>query len=209
MLKACFHIWPMATDHHVQEQSKTVKGYQKSRGVFGKDKLVCPWPPLPPVLPIWVWWQMSIPSWYKPRSEWKGLLLPHVGLRRKVIGRRVTQWGPGYICRFAGWPSQLEPVGGPSGPGGGSSHRLEGWRYLGPRWRLPPRESPRAQGQHKHLRAPPGYSLSMCPPTWGHLTRDFSDKRFLYRTSLVISMSPKQEEVEVIGELLKMLLHKH
>ena len=70
------------------------------------------------------------------------------------------------------------PVGtGGGGPGGGSSHRqLEGrGGATQPGWWLPPRESPRAQGQPQSTTRLV-WSLSMCPPTWGHLTRGFSER---------------------------------
>ena len=101
------------------------------------------------------------------------------------------------------------PVGTGGGPGGGSSHRqLEGRGGAAqPGWRLPPRESPRAQGQHKHTRAPPGCSLSMCPPTRGHLARDFSD-RVPSKNKLFgdFQCHLRKDKPQVIGEFNTILL---
>ena len=67
------------------------------------------------------------------------------------------------------------PVGTGGGPGGGSSHRqLEGGvalPNLGGGY--PPGKVP---GPKANTGAPPGWSLSMCPPTWGHFTRGFSER---------------------------------
>ena len=113
----------------------------------------CPWPPsTPPCYPS-LGLQMSrlLLCWYKLSMEG---LLPHVGWR-KVRGRRVAGRGPAYICRFAGWPSQLEPVV----VGLGVVRATASWRggvalpNLGGGY--PPGKVP---GPKANPRAPPGWS---------------------------------------------------
>ena len=131
-------------------------------------------------------------------------LLPHVGWR-KVRGRRVAGRGPAYICRFAGWPSQLEPVV----VGLGVVRATASWRggvalpNLGGGY--PPGKVP---GPKANPRAPPGWSGHFqCARRPGGTSQEVSVKESQRRTShSVISKSPKQDKPQVRGEFMAILL---
>ena len=170
-----------------------------------QGNLSCPWPPITrnPLCYPSLGLQMSrlLLCWHKLSMEG---LLPHVGWR-KVRGRRVAGRGPAYICRFAGWPSQLEPVVVGLGVVRATASGGEGWRY--PTWvaATPQGKSQGPRPTPEHHQA--GLVTFNVPADLGA-----PHKRFQWKSpseEQVIqwfSKSPKQDKPQVRGEFMAILL---
>ena len=93
-----------------------------------------------------------------------------------------------------------------SGGGGSSHHQLQGrGGATQPGWRLPPRESLRAQGQHQ---SPTRLVTFNVPADQGPPYKRFQWKSpFEDQVIQWVSMSPKQEKPQVIGEFMAILIY--